>query len=52
MIVEIIENVEKFRHVKIIDKSRKYYLEGERNANVRMVNDRILCNKENSNILT
>ena len=51
MVVKVKEKFEKTRHVKKIDKSKKYNLGGEKNVRY---NDRVLSNKKktcNNNLL-
>ena len=43
MVVEVKERIEKTRHVKNNDKSKKYILHGERNVRY---SDRILSNQK------
>ena len=49
MVVKVKEKVEKTRHVKNNDKSKKYVLRGQRNASYH---ERILSNKKKSHNFT
>ena len=49
MVVKVKETFEKTRHVKTIDKIKKYILRGERNTKKH---NRNLCNKKKSYNLT
>ena len=49
MLVKVKERIEKTRHVKNNDKSKKYILRGQRNTKYH---DRILSNKKKSYNLT
>ena len=49
MVVKLKEYFEKTRHIKKIDKSKKYILRGERNVRYH---EKILSNKKKSNTLT
>ena len=49
MVVKVNESFEKTRHVQNNDKSKKYFLRGERNV---QYHDRILSNEKKSHNLT